>query len=347
MNAQSVIKSYISPKPILRILALATAVLGAVFLALAFGAGGNDDKASAEPFYPSDSATGSYCYVDVVGVSDWLYKVGDYDTYYTIQDNENYFYIAKIPSSTIKKLSAQSAFFEAYMNKEASIDDAPQPYRLYGVVRSVGSETKKNICDVWGFESTDYDRIFGINMLDAGSSPSSDKTGGFAAGSVLLLSFALIFGILVLVTNSKVKKSLNRLEELGLTEQAAGELDMSGADVIGKDAARLTDHFIFGKGTGIALRYEDVVWAYKRIQRYNFVAVSESLMLYAVYPIDQLSLITTTGRGSSKGLIESAIQLIYSRNPNAMIGYNGEYLKAYRDYRKQAKSGNPTVPPVN
>ena len=53
MNAQSVIKSYISPKPILRILALATAVLGAVCLVLAFGAGGNDDKASAEPFYPS------------------------------------------------------------------------------------------------------------------------------------------------------------------------------------------------------------------------------------------------------------------------------------------------------
>ena len=345
MNAQSVIKSYISPKPILRILALATAVLGVLFIFLAIGAGGKDDKASAEPFYPSDSPTGSYCYVDVVGVSDWLYKVGDYDTYYTIQDNEDYFYIAKIPSSIIKKLSAQSAYFEAYMNEEAA--EAPEPYRMYGIVRSVGSETKKSICEVWGFESADYDRIFGKNMLDAGSSPSSDKTGGFAAGAVFMLSFALIFGILVLVTDSKVKKSLNRLEELGLTELAAGELDMPGAEIIGKDAARLTDHFIFGKGNGVALRYEDVVWTYKRVQRYNFIAVSESLMVYAVHPINQLSLFTTSGRGSSKGLIESAIQIIYSRNPNAMIGYSAENQRAYGNYRKQAKSGNPMTPPVN
>lgn len=339
MDAKRIIKTYISTRPASKIIAGVLAGAMVVLLVLFAVNSGGDDTATAHEFYPSDSPKGSYCYVDVVAVSDWLYDDGDGNKYYTIFDREGYLYIARIPSGILGRLDKQYEFF---MTEEFWAEDCDltqrESYRLYGGVRGATDTIKDYICQAWEITLSDYDRMFGDNYLAAGSSPSSDRAAWMFALSLTLGVFSLTFCIPSISANKAMKKSFARLDEMGLTEQAAMELEMTDNLSLGKDAVRFSDKFVFGKGTGFVGIYEDIEWCYKRVQRYNGIKTGEALVGQAKF-INNFTLNAANPNKKGEDTIEKAMAVIAAKNPTVLLGFTGENIKAARDLRRERKGG--------
>ncbi|MBP3541356.1 MAG: hypothetical protein J6K72_06035 [Clostridia bacterium] len=157
------------------------------------------------------------------------------------------------------------------------------------------------------------------------------------------LTFLGLIGLLfgTLPANKRMKKHLASLEQRGLLAQAAAEMSGPNVKQLMKGNLLLTDHFIYCKGMGIVLPYEDAVWAYKHRQ-------SNSLLFIPIIVQDSLYLATTTEKvrqvavmGKDKhDEIKEAILTIYSKNQNCLIGYNNDTIAAYRQWKKQMKAAS-------
>lgn len=162
-------------------------------------------------------------------------------------------------------------------------------------------------------------------------------TVGIGALMLAVGFFMLIIGLLgPLPALIRMNANLKRLEELGLLEKAAEELDSPSATVVGKGKGVLTENFLFGKNTGLVLPYTDILWTYKHKQTTTvlFIPVQtvESLMICTAkkQAIQAINL----GGKDKKEELKNAILTIYQKNPNVLVGYSQENQKAYKALRK-------------
>ena len=326
MDAKKTIKKYILPRTmstvsiILVVLALVCSVMGIAAL------GGADD--TALEYYPNESAVGSMAYINVIGVSDWLYQ-NDEAIYYTAMDEEGYLYTVRLSDSQFKSLSAQ---FDYWMDEN---EDAvpPAPFKLEGLVRDVTSDIRSTVAECWEMTTVEYDQYFGNTFLDATSSPSEEASAPWFFGALLLGCFGLVFLLVSGRSKRNAKKCLKRLEELGLTERAAQQVEMADSNtVIGKNRGMLSRDFLFGKGTGMVVPYSDIIWAYQLDRKRNFVPVNSYLMVGTMATAVEAAV--DLNKTDKQGVIAEALEIIYQRNPEAMIGYNKEFAKNFSAIRK-------------
>lgn len=326
MDAQKTIKKYILPKTmstisiILVVLALVCAVMGIAAL------GGADD--TALEYYPNESAVGSMAYINVIGVSDWLYQ-NDEAIYYTAMDTEGYLYTVRLSDSQFKSLSAQ---FDYWMDEN---EDAipPAPFKLEGLVRDITSDIRSTLAECWEMTTVEYDQYFGNTFLDATSSPSEEASAPWFFGALLLGCFGLVFLLVSGRSKRNAKKCLRRLEELGLTERAAQQVEMADSNtIIGKNRGMLSRDFLFGKGTGMVVPYSDIIWAYQLDRKRNFVPVNSYLMVGTMATAVEGAI--DLNRPDKQGCISEAMEIIAQRNPEAMIGYSKEFAKNFSAIRK-------------
>lgn len=323
MDSQKTIRKYIGRSPVGSILGWIALALAVVCVIMGITASGNTGDAVAEPFYPSESDTGSYAYVDVVGISDWLYQY-DNSTYYTIIDAEGYMYTAKVSDSQFRKMDAQLNYF---MDETAPM---PEPCRLEGIVRSTSSSLRSTLADVWEITTEEYEYYFGNLMLDTTSSPSSEAGAGWFVGAMFAFIFGLCMVLVFLPIGITTKKSLNRLEELNLTDRAAQQLESGSYTTVGKNQIRLSENVLFAKGTGVAVPYSDILWIYKRTVRTNLVIVN----LYLVVATKDKEHTIHLGGTKAEPLLQQAAVAIAEKNPNVLIGYSAENKKAYKALKK-------------
>lgn len=94
MDAKKTIKAYIMPKPWVRVMLVV--MVAALAVCLTFGLLTlNGEETEAVIFHPVDSETGVMAYIDVVGVSNWLYQYDD-AVYYSVEDAEGYLYTVRL-----------------------------------------------------------------------------------------------------------------------------------------------------------------------------------------------------------------------------------------------------------
>lgn len=322
MDSQKIIRKYIDRSSIGAIIGWALLALAVVFIILGVTAGKNTDEV-AVPFYPSESETGSFAYVDVVGISNWLYQY-DGDTYYTILDSEDYLYTAKVSDSDFRKMSAQYAY---WMEEDAP---KPEPYRLEGIVRKTTSSIRSSLSESWEITTAEYDELFGTLLLDATSSPSSEAGAVWYLGAMFAFIIGLCLVLVILPINSLTKKSLNRLEDLNLTDRAAQQLEDGSYTTIGKDLIRMSDNVFFAKKSGLAVPYSDILWIYKRTVRTNLVIVN----LYLNVCTKDKEISVHLGGPKAEALLQQAAVAIAEKNPNVLIGYSKENQKAYKALKK-------------
>lgn len=326
MDAQKTIKKYILPNTMstISIILVAVALVLAVIGITAMG--GADD--TALEFYPNESETGTMGYIDVVGVSDWLYQY-DGATYYTAMDTEGYLYTVQLSDSQFKNLAPQ---FDYWMDENA---DAvmPDAFRLEGLVRDVTSDVRSTLAECWELTTVEYDQYFGTKFLDATSTTGQEAGAPWFFGALILGCFGLAFLLVSGRSKRNAKKCLKVLEEKNLLDRAAAQLENPvGQTVIGKNRGILTENFLFGKGTGMVVAYSDMIWVYQQDRKRNFVPVNSYLMVGTMATAVEAAV--DLNRTDKEGVLSQAIMVISQRNPDAMIGYSKEFARNFSAIRK-------------
>ena len=332
MDNSNMILDYIKPPKSVRIIAwvlLAVGILGIVLSAGAYGKG--DDSSSAVKFNNSAADAGDYCYIDVVGVSDWLYKY-ESSTYYTVLDKDGNYAIALIKSSDYYSMGAQRTYWD-------SDEDAvpPEPYRLYGMSVKTTDSLKSTIAEVWGMSQVEYSTYFGRLYLNASTSPSSNKGSAFIAVAVFSLVGWFGTGLYSLITRSRAKKSIRALEASGMMQEASSQFYNAVTNYPSEPPVLLTKDYIFTKNNGSVVNLADIKWIFKRIQRYNFVKVGEYLIGKTADGKEKM--LMTISKNSEPGIEDRIIDNITAINPDLIVGYSKEAQAAYNEYRKAVKNG--------
>lgn len=327
MMEQKTLKQYVKPGS-------AGMILGWIFLGLMvvciiagiiFGATGTDGRPTA--FNPAKDDTGDYVYLDVVGISDWLY---DYDgvIYYSAEDEDGYLYTVRMTKSTHKKMADQQEYWE----RESNDEPMPEPYRLYGMVQKTTSSVKEDLAEMWDMSTSEYDEYFGEMFLNATTTPKESNIAGFLTGALFCGIMAALFLLVSFGPGRTYKKCIRRLEELGELERAEEQLNSPGNLVIGKDRARLSSNYLFSRKTGVVVRYEDIMWCFKRIRRYNYVQVDTTLVVYTPFGKNMVGI--QYGRKDKNNELDNAMVMIYQHNPNTLFGFTGENNRAYKEKMK-------------
>ena len=86
MDSKKIIKKYIMPNALVRVGCILFSLLLVLTLLMGLAEMGAETPDPVE-FFPSETPTGTMAYIDVVGVSGWLYQYDD-AIYYTVEDAE-------------------------------------------------------------------------------------------------------------------------------------------------------------------------------------------------------------------------------------------------------------------
>lgn len=325
------IRAYIMPSKATCVLAWILLAATVAFLIVGGVTSASEKKQSADASvaFTMDTVTYQNAYIDVVGVSDWLCRDGE-DTYYGVEDANGQVYTVKLSNSQWKNMSA----LRDYWDRADDSVPMPEPYRLYGVAVRAGSDVLKTLAEVYGVTTEEYKAYVGTLMLDTIRSSGSDDSAMWFVFAMMSGMFSLVFWLLVWAYESRAKKSLNRLEELGLLERAAQYVQTNTGVIVGKDQAKLTDQFIFGHRTGVVAAISDIAWAYPRVQRTNFITTGTSLVVHTRGKKELIVFMAPFG--DKQELVKSSLLYIAERNPNVILGYDRDKASAYK---QMCKSG--------
>jgi hypothetical protein len=167
--------------------------------------------------------------------------------------------------------------------------------------------------------------------------PGDDAFAMWLVGFIVCFVLGLIFLLITLPASGNFKKCMALLEERGLVDMAAAELESGEYEQVGKDCARLTRQFFFGKNSGMVLPYGDIQWLYRQNVKRNFVTVNVNLIV-STNKLNQKVMMSYNGRNRDEEL-NKVFMTVAERNPNVLLGYSSENRKAYKERKEAAKLG--------
>ena len=338
MNPKKIIKNYIGPSALLRLLCWVL-VLGSVFL-LATGvllSVRREDPEDAARFNSLYEDSGDFVYLDAIAVDEWLCKYtvdGKTSTYYTIMAADKYYYIAVLSDAQLSRMTAQQEFWYEY-DYEQPIPADTKIYRLYGVARPITDEVKTDIAKIYDMTSTEFDDYFGYMYINATALPSEGRGTPYIVAAVLAFALWLIISPFNRQVRKATRKSLKRLEQSGKLEAAAAELS-GRVTVLGNDQCRVSDSFVYSS-RGVAVEHGDILWLY----RTSLPAGGNALVACTSYK-KAYYLLKIHGRDRD-GVVDSALELLASRIPSVLVGLNSNNQLQYRTLLAEGKKPTPAV----
>lgn len=330
MDAKDYLKTYLGPSPILGVLKWIFFAGSLLLLLVGMLLVPKDKKIEAQLFNPVYSGDGSYVYMNIAAVSEWVYQYDD-DIYYVAMDSDNYFYNVKLTMAQYSDMQQQRVNW--------AFDEMPagcECYKVYGVARTAYSDLKDAFAQVFGISAAEYDAYFGDMYFDATSTPASENRAMWLMFAFMSAMFALLCFCLDHAPKSSFKKCFARLEERGLADKAAAELSSGIFETFGKDAARISQNFLYCKKTGVVLSFDDILWCYQRVQRVYFVRVGSALIVNTLF----LKGAAGVGFEFKKGdeSVEELMRVIASKNPSVMVGFTPEYRQRFNNIYKENKN---------
>ena len=140
--------------------------------------------------------------------------------------------------------------------------------------------------------------------------------------TLLMGLFMMVMGGVIIWSCISNILELNRqfaqLEEQGRLEGIVAEFDR--AEVLVKGKVRLGPNYIFGRGAGHLVRYEDIRQVYQYVKKRNFAEVVRSLK-YVDRNGKTRDLCELQLRGKSDEDVKKIMVKILSKNPMVKIGY--------------------------
>lgn len=323
MEEKQTIKQYIrwfdKKKKLIALILLAAAVgFGALSYILTNRGAGNP--------VPMDVENGKlrqYAYVDAIGVSDWVYKVGRSTTYYILMDENYYYYLARIPASEMSGLSHQRKWYDGDTTEEI-------PVRLTGMVVNINDSFREDFIKELEIDETEFNSYFGKKMLAVGESPA-DTAGLPFMLLAIAAGVALLFMLMIaLIKQPAEKKAIKRLEERGLLDQAEAELNAPTVQSLKNDRFRLGSRFLFGKGMGLAASWDEVLWCYISRNSYSGFVSHNLNVCTADRKIHSMFF-----RQKRQEEMRELMVTFSQHNPEMYLGYTMENQKIYRERTKK------------
>lgn len=334
MDSKEILAKYLKPSKLLLVVGAVLVVFALVCVPMAFVAADNAQQEMGEPlqFDPNVNEYGQYCCIDVVGISNWLYKY-DSATYYTAVDADWNMYTVQVSDSQYAQMSAQVQW---WMSEDEN-EEMPAPYRLCGMVYNAGTDLRESVAQAWDIDASEYTLYFGATYLNANQDPVGNAVSPWLVGGLVGVVMAVLFFALYLPGCFAFNKCIKALEEKNLLDAAAAELEYPENETLGKDRARMSRRFLFCKGTGVVVPYSDVQWAYRQnVKRYFVITVSSNLVLHTLYGrFNALSL----GGNDRVGSLDKVFAAIVQGNADVLIGYTAENTRTFNARRQAAKLG--------
>lgn len=315
---------------------IAIFIFAAVLAAVVIGVFAIERKPLEEPVRLTHSLDkGTYSYLDVQLLSDWLIKATGEEnyTYYAAMDPDGNWFIVSLDDDAAGRLDACYAAYQYYYSEDAPYAELPEPYRLYGVTGTVQNDDLSSLATYFDATQAEFSDYFGGGYFNEGARPSNDWEAALLAAGVFSLLFLLVLIAQAGVFRSNYKKSDERLYALGKCDDAAREFASANNLRFKRAKLVLSENFLFSGVSGAVVPYEDVLWVYKRVQRSYGVAVATSLN---VGLIDGRS-VALAARGVTDELTEQAAAAVRRKNPGAVFGYSAEKRRQYRRAVKEYK----------
>lgn len=146
---------------------------------------------------------------------------------------------------------------------------------------------------------------------------------------VFYLAITVCFGIPWAYGYHQMNKRIASAKEDGTFERMMHEFG-SAASILG-DKIRYSEHYIFGKGSGRFLKYEDIYWVYRHIQRYLLIPISSTaevgIRTGELFSFCRLRLGYKSGAGQNRELAS----VIYAKNPNVILWFDAKRKKEFKD----------------
>ena len=260
-----------------------------------------------------------YVYVDTY---DYPYDIGYYDS------SEQYYFVFDDSDLYILKCS------ESMYNRICKAIDDKGEFRIIGTIEEVKGEVKDMAIEVYNEDETDpeymiteedYDNYFENKLISMESKTFNDIWIMIMCVILGIASFGLILGgALRMARYSKAFKKLTDEE----AEELNNEIANPETGYLKDCKVYLTPNYIISMGnTFVAVKYEDITWAYKFEQKMNFVTILTNVKVHTT----KQEVLTIADMASNvrrrDDLIASIFFAISKHNPNAIIGYNGGNIK--------------------
>lgn len=330
MEKEKALKRYIAPNIILQIAAILMVVAFLISCCM-LAATIKSTNAVDEMFEPWDTKNHTMAYLDVVGVSNWLYQPEEYCRYYSALDAEGNLYTVYLTDGILRKMTAQQDY---WMDEDAPIE----VYRLEGYVQKLPEKAREELAQCWDVTEEEYSQYFGEKYLDTTTSAKEQTMWLWILAALFSSLFGLLLLVLWLPAAKAYKVCCRDLEKRGLLERAAQQFDqLEDGMVCGKNRAVLTKDFLFGKGSGMAVPYSDIVWAYGENLIVNYGWFSTSVFV-ATASLKPRLVAFFGGKDKDTGIAESMLDTIREKNPRAMTGASKTSKEAYKEIYKAAKS---------
>lgn len=286
--------------------------------------------------FTKDSKEDDYCYVEIQCLTDWVYKESSDDietTYYCGSDVDGNMFTLIIKDKDYQKFKDIVDF--TYSTDENKL---PPPVKITGMVKELKSSAAQVISESWEYDTVqEYYDYFGKNLINTSTNPATSKTGFSTTLFIILLIFLILNIITIIKYQARFKKSLRYTNNSEEYQNASYELEYSDNYLFNSHGIIFTNNFVFVKGKGIAVKYDSILWCYKRIHYYNGIKTGTSLMLNILLQGKFIPL----NLGFKKKYdhnIEEAMAIIIQKNHNVLCGFSKENSKQYKYLKKELKN---------
>lgn len=335
---QQTLPDFMAPGKAFRIWRLIFAIITSLMIV---GAVYEFTKPQKEPVRMSTQLdSGTYSYLDVAMVSNWLLDVSGDENYtiYEAMDPDGNWFLISLDQETYATLSKQFEAYQTYFTENPENFTLPAPIRLTGMTEYLLSDDAARIATVFeDATAADINAYYGSYYFNEGASDLFSGAMLYLLGTLLS---GLFFLVLVLQGGSQRKnyqKSERRLYERGLLDIADAEFSAPQSIRFPKANLILSQRFVFSGGSGYILPYEEIGWAYQRTQRSYGIPVSKQIIAGLVNG----KTVVLASRGVNDQVLTDTARAIYTANPNCLIGYSFDNIKLYQERVKEYKQANP------
>lgn len=294
------------------------AMLIAAALVILFGKL-STSKIEENPVYFSDAYADQrlkedlYVFIDVAEDPILIGYYNDSEQYYYAFDKYDEFYIIECSKSEYEKICSDIKT-DSVAHVEGSID-------------SLSTEVLDNSFDYlndgnanpWTRET--FDSYFMGVGLDV-----NGQVGYFNICLVLGGLLAVIGAVLLLSAGIELHHYNTFQKSLSDTDLAAINGETESPMTVYHKAVRtyLTPHYILSYGnTPVFVRYADILWAYKHVQKTNGVTTLTNITIVTSDHKSQ-TVADKVGGDNCEAIFNNILATIMDRNPNTLIGYSDE-----------------------
>ena len=319
MNVKNELQKYLAPSNILKglIAIFTTLLVGCLALAMLMGKNEKKEPVVFDPYL----SEGTYAYVDLVGIDD-VVCINNGNRYYTGIDSDFYFINIVLTDSQFKKLQTQ---YDYYYNDDPY--STPTVKRLYGIVKQTNRSVREMFVDYYSdlYSVDDYYNYFGECYLDTTASTATNTQSMWLTLALITGLFDLLFIVTSIEKNLPIKKSIKRLTESEMQE-ALEQINEAEDD---DKKLLLTSDYAISKSGNFVAKYNDIIWAYKKVVSYYFIFKQNALVLKFSDKSEANVMIKDNGI-----VYDSIFQALKERNPQILIGYNDDNRRIYKQLVK-------------